>query len=65
MINEEVPANARSDLARRSAALARVQFEDVLRLSCSFEEIRAGFGRGALSAKITEIRAEGINSAAI
>ena len=65
MITEAVLDQARNDLELRAAALNGVQFEDVVRLNFSFEEIRAGFGPGAISARIRPLLGEGINSAAI
>lgn len=56
---------ARNDLEHRAAALNDVQFENVVRLSFSFEEIRVGFRRGAISARIRRLLGEGIASAAI
>lgn len=56
---------ARSDLERRAADLNGVQFEEVVRLSFSFEEVRAGFGRGAISAQIRPLLGEGEKPLAI
>ena len=65
MITQAVLDQARLDLEHRAAALNDMQFEDVIQLNFSFEEIRAGFGRGAISARIRPLLGEGINSAAI
>jgi hypothetical protein len=65
LITEAVLEQARNDLEHRAAALNDVQFENVVRLNFSFEEIRAGFGRGAISARIRPLLGEGLGSAAI
>lgn len=65
MITAAVVNLARNDLQRRAAALNGIQFRDVFRLDFSFEEIRAGFGRGAICARMRPFLGEGFNSAAI
>ena len=65
LITDAILDQARNDLARRSNALNEVQFEDLVRLDFSFAEIRAGFGRGAVSARIRPLLGEGIDFAAI
>ncbi|WP_367581336.1 hypothetical protein [Sulfitobacter pontiacus] len=65
LITEAVLEQAHNDLKHRVAVLNDVQFENVIRLNFSFEEIRAGFGRGAISAQIRPLLREGPGSAAI
>jgi len=65
LIGEVLLEQARDGLARRAAALNDVQFADVIRQDFSFEEIRAGFGRGAINARIRPLLGQGTNSAAI
>ncbi|MFK7765570.1 MAG: hypothetical protein AB8B62_20075 [Roseobacter sp.] len=64
MIAETVVDLARKDLEHRAAVLNDVRFEDVVRLNFSFDEIGAGFGRGAISARIRPLLDEGTDSAA-
>jgi len=65
LITDAVLEQARNDLEHRVAALNDVQFENAVRLNFSFEEIRAGFRRGAINAQIRPLLREGIGSTAI
>lgn len=65
MITQAIMDQARSDLARRAAALNNVRFERAIRLSFPFAEIRAGFGRAAISRRVRPLLGEGRSPVAI
>ncbi|MEM8652667.1 MAG: hypothetical protein AAGF54_19230 [Pseudomonadota bacterium] len=65
MIGETILKQARNDLEHRVTALNSVQFGDVISRDFSFEEIRAGFERGAMSTWIKPLLGKGNDHAAI
>lgn len=65
MITKAVLEQARKYLERRATNLHGVSFENVVRQDFSFEEIRAGFSRGAVGNKINPLLDKGDSSAAI